>query len=180
MTATRIALMGIVLALSSCSDAATTITVNPGGNIQSAIHEASPGDTVLVKAGEYKGGLTLNKSVTVVGEGQVTVRPAAAGTGTAVSVQCSACGVDNIDFIDFRYGFGTLDITGRNDVFLTNSAIVNANYHVWIIATAKGEPSPEGRPLVGKGYLVVTVPTYSLGGRTFVRDLDRWIEESAR
>lgn len=132
MTPTRSALLGIVLILTSCSNAATTITVNPGGNIQSAINQVAPGGTVLVKAGEYTGGLTLNKSVTVVGEGKVTVRPAAAGTGSAVNVQCSECGVDNIDFVDFRYGFGTLEVSGRNDVFLTNSAIVNANYHVWI------------------------------------------------
>lgn len=111
---------------------AATITVNPGGNIQSAIIKAAAGDTVLVKAGEYKGPIELNKSVKVVGEGKVIVRPITAGTSRAVSVRCSNCGVDNIDFIDFRYGFGTDDITGHNDVFLTNSKIVNANYHVWL------------------------------------------------
>jgi quinohemoprotein amine dehydrogenase len=72
---------------------------------------------------------------------------------------------------------GSLGPTGFFAPAVTNPG---ANYDVWIIATAKRETSPEGRPLVGKGYLVLTVPTYSLGGRTFVRDLDRWIEESAR
>jgi quinohemoprotein amine dehydrogenase len=54
-----------------------------------------------------------------------------------------------------------------------------ANYDVWIIATAKTETTPDGKPLVGKCYLVVTVPTYLLDGRTFVRDLDRWVEEGS-
>ena len=53
------------------------------------------------------------------------------------------------------------------------------NFDVWIIATAKTDKDQEGKPLVGKGYLVVTVPTYTFEGRTFVRELDRWIEEGS-
>ena len=33
---------------------------------------------------------------------------------------------------------------------------------VWIVATAKGEKDKDGKPLVGKSYLVVTVPAYIL------------------
>jgi quinohemoprotein amine dehydrogenase len=70
---------------------------------------------------------------------------------------------------------GTLSSAG----FFSPAAIDPAtNYDVWVIAAAK-ERGPGGQPLVGKAYLVVTVPTYSLGGRTFVRDLDRWIEEGS-
>jgi quinohemoprotein amine dehydrogenase len=31
---------------------------------------------------------------------------------------------------------------------------------VWVVATAKNEKDKDGRPIVGKSYLVVTVPTY--------------------
>ena len=31
---------------------------------------------------------------------------------------------------------------------------------VWVVATAKDEKDKDGKPLVGKSYLVVTVPTY--------------------
>jgi hypothetical protein len=55
----------------------------------------------------------------------------------------------------------------------------NANYDVWVIATAKNDKSKDGKPLVGKGYLVVTVPTYTFAGRTYTRELDRWIEEGS-
>jgi quinohemoprotein amine dehydrogenase len=44
------------------------------------------------------------------------------------------------------------------------------NFDVWVIATAKNT-------LVGKAYLVVTVPMYTLNGRRYVRDLDRWIDD---
>jgi len=35
------------------------------------------------------------------------------------------------------------------------------NYgNVWAVATAKNEKDKDGKPLVGRSYLVVTVPTY--------------------
>jgi quinohemoprotein amine dehydrogenase len=60
--------------------------------------------------------------------------------------------------------------------FAPAAANPGGNDDVWIIATAKNEKRPDGKPLVGKSYLVVTVPTYTFNGRTYVRDLDRWIE----
>jgi quinohemoprotein amine dehydrogenase len=51
------------------------------------------------------------------------------------------------------------------------------NYDIWVMATAVNETNKDGRPLVGKGYVVVTVPEYTFNGRNYVRDLDRWIEE---
>jgi len=53
----------------------------------------------------------------------------------------------------------------------------NNNFDVWVIATAKSDKNKNGRPLVGKAYLVVTVPTYTLNGRRYVRDLDRWLDD---
>ena len=71
---------------------------------------------------------------------------------------------------------GTVSPTG---FFTPAAANPGNNYDVWIIATAKTEKGQDGKPLVGKGYLVVTVPTYTFEGRTFVRELDRWIEEGS-
>jgi quinohemoprotein amine dehydrogenase len=64
--------------------------------------------------------------------------------------------------------------------FFTPAAVSpSANYDIWVIATAKNEKNKVGKPLVGKGYVVVTVPTYTFNGRKYVRDLDRWIEEGS-
>ena len=71
---------------------------------------------------------------------------------------------------------GTVSPTG---FFTPAAANPGTNYDVWIIATAKTEKGQDGKPLVGKGYLVVTVPTYTFEGRTFVRELGRWIEEGS-
>jgi quinohemoprotein amine dehydrogenase len=71
---------------------------------------------------------------------------------------------------------GTVSPTG---FFTPAAANPGTNHDVWIIATAKTEKGQDGKPLVGKGYLVVTVPTYTFEGRTYVRELDRWIEEGS-
>jgi quinohemoprotein amine dehydrogenase len=71
---------------------------------------------------------------------------------------------------------GTVSATG---FFTPAAANPGVNYDVWIVATAKTEKGIDGKPLVGKGYLVVTVPTYTFEGRTFVRELGRWIEEGS-
>ncbi len=63
--------------------------------------------------------------------------------------------------------------------FIPAATNPGANYDVWVIATAKEARSKDGDPLVGKGYLVVTIPTYSFEGRTYIRDLDRWIEDGS-
>lgn len=51
------------------------------------------------------------------------------------------------------------------------------NFDVWVIATARNEKDKNDAPLVGKSYMVVTVPTYTFNGRRYVRDLDRWVDD---
>jgi quinohemoprotein amine dehydrogenase len=53
----------------------------------------------------------------------------------------------------------------------------NTNFDVWVIAEAKTEKDTDGKPLVGKAYLVVTVAAYTFNGRRYVRDLDRWVDD---
>jgi quinohemoprotein amine dehydrogenase len=61
--------------------------------------------------------------------------------------------------------------------FTPAAANPNANFDVWVVATSKSEMGKNGKPLVGKSYMVVTVPTYTLNGRRYVRDLDRWVDD---
>jgi quinohemoprotein amine dehydrogenase len=62
-------------------------------------------------------------------------------------------------------------------LFIPAAENPGVNYDIWVIATAAHETNQQGQPLVGKGYVVVTVPEYTFNGRRYVRDLDRWIEE---
>ncbi len=69
---------------------------------------------------------------------------------------------------------GKVSSTG---LFTPASESPNNNYDVWVVATSRSETNKNGKPLVGKSYLVVTIPTYTFGGRQYVRDLDRWIDD---
>ena len=53
----------------------------------------------------------------------------------------------------------------------------DANFDVWVVARARTETDPNGKPLTAKAYLVVTVPSYTINGRRYVRDLDRWVDD---
>ena len=53
----------------------------------------------------------------------------------------------------------------------------NSNFDTWAIATARDDKGADGEPLVGKAYVVVTIPTYVFNGRQYVRDLDRWVDD---
>jgi quinohemoprotein amine dehydrogenase len=51
------------------------------------------------------------------------------------------------------------------------------NFDVWVIAQARDEKDVDGKPLVGKAFLVVTVPYYTFNGRRYIRDLERWVDD---
>lgn len=61
---------------------ATSIIVNPGESIQSAIDAAAIGDTIVINPGTYTENLTLNKAVSLTGITSATtnIRPAMAGS----------------------------------------------------------------------------------------------------
>jgi len=69
---------------------------------------------------------------------------------------------------------GTVGPTG---LFIPAADSPENNFDVWVIADARTEKDSDGKPLVGKSYLVVTVPVYTFNGRRYVRDLDRWVDD---
>ena len=69
---------------------------------------------------------------------------------------------------------GSVSPTG---LFIPAGNNPNNNFDVWVLADAKTEKDKEGKPLEGKAYLVVTVPVYIFGGRRYVREFDRWIDD---
>ncbi|HYR44433.1 MAG TPA: hypothetical protein VER98_15490, partial [Terriglobia bacterium] len=69
---------------------------------------------------------------------------------------------------------GSVSSTG---LFTPAADSPNNNFDVWVIAEARDEKNKAGKPLVGKSYLVVTVAVYTFGGRRYVRDLDRWVDD---
>jgi quinohemoprotein amine dehydrogenase len=75
---------------------------------------------------------------------------------------------------------GSADVVGKmspSGLLSPSTVNPNNNYDTWAIATAKNDQGANGEPLVGKAYVVVTVPTYAFEGRQYVRDLDRWVDD---
>ena len=70
--------------------------------------------------------------------------------------------------------FKSLKICPTAGFFAPAANSPNNNFDLWVVATVK---NGTGKPLVCKAYLVVTVPMYTLNGRRYVRDLDRWIDD---
>ena len=71
----------------------------------------------------------------------------------------SVFGDDDKEFVGTLNGSGffTPSLDGPNP----QRKFSRNNYgDVWVVATAKTEKDKDGKPLVGKSYLVVTVPTY--------------------
>ena len=72
------------------------------------------------------------------------------------------------------------DLVGQissGGLFIPASKSPGTNFDVWVIATAADEKDAGGKPLVGKSYMVVTVPYYVFKGRRYVRDLERWVDD---
>jgi quinohemoprotein amine dehydrogenase len=69
---------------------------------------------------------------------------------------------------------GTMSPTG---LFTPNATSPKTNFDLWVVAQTRTEKDEDGEPLVGKAYLVVTVPVYIFGGRRYVRDFDRWVDD---
>ena len=71
----------------------------------------------------------------------------------------------------------TIGSMSSSGLFTPSTTNPGVNFDVYVIATAKNEKDQKGEPLVGKSYMVVTVPTYTFNGRQYVRELDRWVDD---
>ena len=114
----------------------TTRYVNPGESIQSAINSANAGDDIIVRAGTYIGGVTLNKAVLLAGEAGAVLKPSTAGSGTGVTIAADGAVVESLTLDSFNCGIGPASIGSmsgfKNDVGVTNCKVFRAQYSCWI------------------------------------------------
>jgi parallel beta-helix repeat protein len=112
---------------------ANTLCVNPGGTngcrskIQSAVNDASPGDTVKVAPGTYKENVIIGKSLYLVGDNQNNTFIDATGLSNGVYVD----GLDNASLANVSVSGFTIENSNFEGILITNASFVTVfNTHI--------------------------------------------------
>jgi len=84
-------IFGLTIPISPATEAspATTYVPDDYPTIKAAINAASPGDTIMIKAGTYYENLVVSKSLSLVGEDRDTTIIDGNGKGIAIYVTCN-------------------------------------------------------------------------------------------
>ena len=102
------------------ADGSTVLLVGAGGydTIQEAIDAASEGDTILIAAGTYEGGIEVTKGLTIVGLGEVTIEGGTDGYGFDISA--SNVTLENLNLNDFSNGVQVSSGSTADNLTLTD------------------------------------------------------------
>jgi parallel beta-helix repeat protein len=129
-----ILIVGIPLQLNIKPVSADTITV-PGQypTIQEAINAAAPGDTILVAAGTYFENVSVNKTVSLVGENRETTIIDAKGNATVIRVRADGVVIEGFTLrnsTSYNYEWGDIaciNVVGYNHTTVRNNIIRDNN-----------------------------------------------------
>ncbi|MBA4802329.1 MAG: hypothetical protein H2040_10745 [Euryhalocaulis sp.] len=144
------------------AETGTTFIVANGMSIQAAIDAASDGDTIQIEDGVYAENLTIDKALTLIGSGGVSIEPA---SGTAVTITAGVDGDISFDGINLdgngSAGIGIDVAEGANvgTLSFTNGAIDGfTNRGIY----ASDDGNPVGTPTMAA--LVVMNATFAGNG----------------
>jgi hypothetical protein len=135
---------------------AATITTCPnqcGGysNVQAAINEASPGDTVALEPGVYRESIVLNKSITLVGSGDDTIL-LGSGPNPVLAVTADDVEIRNLRVSYCLFGVQAAEVSG-----LTVSGCSFVNCSVGVLIEACTEVEVESCTITDSMHAAVTV-----------------------
>jgi parallel beta-helix repeat protein len=105
------------------------IYVPPNGTIQTAINNASSGDTIIVPSGTYRESLNINKSLSIIGENSTTTIIDGDGAENVISISSNDVTIENLTITKTTSGLSGGGVlvslsTGVviNDVQITNTS----------------------------------------------------------
>ena len=137
--------------VSPASARAATHVVNPGESIQAAVDAASPGDTIVVRAGTYSEAVMIHTNgLTLKARGSVTLEPPSSGAGDCygagphvgicvIPSSESYYRVRDVTITGFRIvGFGGSGIFGYHTRNLKVSDVVAVNNEAYGVASFDG------------------------------------------
>ena len=133
-----------------------TITTCPnqcGGysNVQAAINEASPGDTVALEPGVYRESIVLNKSITLVGSGDDTIL---LGSGPNPVLAVTS---DDVEIRDLRVSYCLFGVQAAEVRGLTVSGCSFVNCSVGVLIDSCTEVEVESCNITYSMHAAVTV-----------------------
>ena len=152
----QILLLALLLLAPLCPVYAATITTCPnqcGGysNVQAAINEAGPGDTVALEPGVYRESIVLNKSITLVGSGDDTIL---LGSGPNPVLAVTA---DDVEIRDLMVGYCLFGVQAAEVSGLTVSGLSFVNCSVGVLIDSCTEVEVESCNIADSMHAAITV-----------------------
>jgi parallel beta-helix repeat protein len=122
------------------TDNSKTWMVDPKGGgdsltIQAAVDKAKAGDTIYVKAGNYSEHVTVEKSLTLLGEDRNNTILDGTYTGIIISVNASNVVIQNFTFQNsgWEIKYGAVYVSGNSyNVTVSNNSFLNNEYGVCV------------------------------------------------
>lgn len=131
----------------------TTCPNQCGGysNVQAAINEAGPGDTVALEPGVYRESIVLNKSITLVGSGDDTIL---LGSGPNPVLAVTA---DDVEIRSLKIGYCLFGIQATGVSGLTASELSFVNCSVGVLIDSCTEVEVESCNIADSMHAAITV-----------------------
>lgn len=107
---------------------ADDLYVLEGQSIQNAINISNPGDTIYVASGTYNEKITINKSITLIGQGETTI--VNLSSGGSVTINSNSVKLKGFNIINSS-GYGIS--LNSNDCNITGNYMSNNGYGMWIM-----------------------------------------------
>ena len=138
------------------SVSAADIHVYSGQSIQSAINAANPGDTIYVHAGTYNENLTINKNLTLIGDGAsvTTINDNSGGTLDVIEVN----GAFTVNISGFTITNGNNGICYKNGASgtISNNTMMGNVYTG--ICNLNSSPTIINNIITNNGGILITLP----------------------
>jgi nitrous oxidase accessory protein NosD len=105
------------------------IYVPANGSIQTAIDNASSGDTIIVPSGTYRESLSINKSISIVGENRTTTIIDGDGAGYVLSIGSDDVTIESLTITKTTSGLsgGGILVSRSTGVFICDTQITNTS-----------------------------------------------------
>ncbi len=149
------------------------LLVGNGGfaSINDAIAEAQAGDTIVIAAGTYAKNVVIDKAVTLIGKGLVTIDPAA---GVAVTLGGNIGGgnvtIDNVDIVGGTDGISVATTANAGKLTVTNSAISgNSQHGIFFIGD---DPNDDGNAPIVAGITALDLIGVAFANNGFQNNLN--------